>query len=303
VAALSASARPFNVTRNFEMSSFEEKYFRSRDGLALYYRDYPGDPHKVPVLCLPGLTRNSRDFERSAAHIAPTRRVICTDQRGRGRSQYDPNWLNYHPGMYVDDMWVLLRELNVSRVIVIGTSLGGIMAMVMASMRPQQLAGVVLNDVGPELEIIGSQRIQSYVGRAQEVGSWDEATRSAKEMFGSVYPDLTEERWQEFAHNTFREDADGKIRLDYDPRIADLLRLLPFGAMPPMWYAYAALYSIPTLAIRGELSDLLSARVFERMQREKPDLVRLTVPNRGHAPMLHEPICQDAIDSFLSRLP
>jgi pimeloyl-ACP methyl ester carboxylesterase len=285
------------------MPSFEEKYFRSRDGLALYYRDYPGDPDKAPVLCLPGLTRNSKDFERSAAQIAPVRRVICVDLRGRGRSQYDPNWLNYHPGMYVDDMWVLLNELKISRVVVIGTSLGGIMAMLMASMWPRQLAGVVLNDVGPELEIVGSQRIQSYVGRVQEVATWDEATRCTQEMFGSAHPDLTEERWREFAHNTFREGPDGRIRLDYDLRIAELLRLLPFGAMPPIWYAYTALYSIPTLAIRGELSDLLSARVFERMQREKPDLVRLSVPNHGHAPLLHEPICQDAIDTFLTRLP
>jgi pimeloyl-ACP methyl ester carboxylesterase len=285
------------------MPDFEEKYFRSRDGLALYCRDYAGDPNKVPVLCLPGLTRNSKDFERSANHIAPRRRVICADQRGRGKSQYDANWLNYHPGVYVDDMWLLLREIAIERVIVVGTSLGGVMAMLMASMRPQQLAGVVLNDVGPELEVIGSQRIQSYVGRKQDVATWEEATQHVKDTFGEVYPDLTDERWREFARNSFREDAAGRIRLDYDPKIADLMRLLPFGVMPPMWYAYASLQSIPTLAIRGELSDLLSQRVFDRMQREKPDLVRLSVPNRGHAPMLHEPFVQSALDDFLARLP
>lgn len=285
------------------MPQFEEKYFRSRDGLALYYRDYSGDPNKTPVLYLPGLTRNSKDFERSAMHIAPTRRVICMDQRGRGRSQYDANWLNYHPGMYVDDTWVLLRDLGLDRVIVVGTSLGGVMAMLMASMRAQQLAGVVLNDVGPELEVIGSQRIQSYIGKVQNVASWDEATTHVRATFNNVYPDLTEARWREFTRNSFREMTDGRIRLDYDPKIADLMRLLPFGVMPPMWYAYAALQSIPTLAIRGELSDLLSARVFDRMQREKPDLERLCVPNRGHAPMLHEPLCEAAIDRFLARLP
>jgi len=285
------------------MAQFAERYFRSRDGLALYCRDYAGDPDKAPVLYLPGLTRNSKDFERSAAHIAPHRRVICMDQRGRGRSQYDANWLNYHPAMYVDDVWMLVRELGLERVVVIGTSLGGIMAMLMASMRPRHLAGIVLNDVGPELEVIGSQRIQNYIGRVPHVASWDEATAHVKETFAGVYPDLTEERWREFARNTFREDADGRIRLDYDPKIAELMRLLPFGVMPPMWYAYAALQTIPTLAIRGELSDLLSARVFRRMQTEKPDLVRLSVPNRGHAPLLHEPLCQDAIDTFLAGLP
>lgn len=281
---------------------FEEKYFRSRDGLRLYYRDYAGDPAKAPVLYLPGLTRNGSDFARSAEHIAPGRRVICADQRGRGRSQYDGNWLNYHPGMYCDDMWILLRELAIERVVVVGTSLGGIMAMVMASMRPQQLAGVVLNDVGPELEIIGSRRIQSYVGKTHDVANWEEAVEHLKRNFGSVFPDFTDARWLEFARNSFEEDANGRVRYAYDPRIAELMRLLPYGAMPPMWYAYASLRSVPTLAIRGELSDLLSSQVFERMRREKPDLVQLTVPNRGHAPLLHEPECQAALDQFLAGL-
>jgi pimeloyl-ACP methyl ester carboxylesterase len=285
------------------MPKFEEKYFRSRDGLKLYCRDYAGDPKKAPVLYLAGLTRNSSDFDRSAAHIAPGRRVISVDQRGRGRSQHDANWLNYHPGVYVDDMWVLLRELGVERVVVVGTSLGGIMAMVMASMRPQQLAGVVLNDVGPELEILGSRRIQSYVGATHDIPGWDEAVAHLKRNFGSVYPDLTDDRWLEFARNSFEDAPGGGVRYAYDPRIADLLRLLPYGAVPPMWYAYAALRSLPTLAIRGALSDLLSPQVFERMRREKPDLQQLTVPNRGHAPLLHESPCQDAIDRFLASLP
>jgi pimeloyl-ACP methyl ester carboxylesterase len=284
------------------MPKFEEKYFRSRDGLKLYYRDYPGDPAKVPVLYLPGLTRNSADFDRSATHIAPGRRVISADQRGRGRSQRDFNWLNYHPGMYVDDMWILLRELRIERVIVVGTSLGGVMAMVMASMRAQQLAGVVLNDVGPELEVIGARRILSYVGRSHDISNWDEAIAHVKQNFSAMYPDLTEPRWREFARNSFEEVANGRVRYAYDPKIAELMRLLPFGAIPPMWYAYASLRSIPTLAIRGELSDLLTPPIFERMRREKPDLLQLNVPNRGHAPLLHESLCQVAIDRFLASI-
>jgi pimeloyl-ACP methyl ester carboxylesterase len=285
------------------MSNFNEKYYRSRDGLKLYYREYPGDPARVPVLYLPGLTRNSKDFERSAQHIAPTRTVICPDLRGRGRSQYDLNWLNYHPGMYVDDMWMLLRELQLSRVIVVGTSLGGVIAMTMAMMRAHELTGVVLNDVGPELEILGSRRIQSYVGKLQHLSTWDEAVAHVKETFAAVYPDLTDARWREFTSNSYREDSEGRVHLDYDTKIADLMRLLPYGAMPPIWYAYASLRCVPTLAIRGELSDLLSPQVFERMRAEKPDLLQLTVPNRGHAPLLHEPLCQDAIDRFLATLP
>ena len=281
------------------MPKFEEKYFRSRDGLKLYYRDYPGDPAKAPLLYLPGLTRNSADFDRSATHIAPRRRVISADQRGRGRSQHDVNWINYHPGMYVDDMWILLRELRIDRVIIVGTSLGG----VMASMRPRQLAGVVLNDIGPELEIIGARRIQSYVGRTHDIPNWDEAIAHVKRNFSGMYPDLTEPRWREFARNSFEEGADGRVRYAYDCKIAELMRWLPYGAMPPMWYAYASLRSIPTLAIRGELSDLLSPSIFERMRREKPDLLQLSVPNRGHAPLLHEPFCQEALDRFLEHIP
>jgi pimeloyl-ACP methyl ester carboxylesterase len=204
--------------------------------------------------------------------------------------------------MYVDDMWILMRELGLERVIVVGTSLGGVMAMVMASMRPQQLAGVVLNDIGPELNLIGSRRIQSYVGKSHDLASMDEAVAHVKATFGSVYPDLTDARWREFARNSFDEDANGRVRYAYDPRIADLMRLLPFGAMPPMWYAYASLRAIPTLAIRGELSDLLSASIFERMRREKPDLQQLSVPNRGHAPLLHEGDCQVAIDRFFDSI-
>src|SRR5512145_3072966 len=120
---------------------FTEKFYSSADGLQLYFRDYAGDVRKAPVLCLHGLTRNSRDFAALAGHIAPARRVIAPDQRGRVRSQYDPHWLNYHPGTYVDDMWTLLRESSIERVIVVGTSLGGLMAMLMAAMRPQLLAG------------------------------------------------------------------------------------------------------------------------------------------------------------------
>jgi pimeloyl-ACP methyl ester carboxylesterase len=285
------------------MPAFAEKYFRSRDGLTLYYRDYAGDATRAPVLYLPGLTRNSKEFEPSALHIAPHRRVISPDMRGRGRSQYDANWLNYHPGMYVDDMTMLLRALRLERVVVIGTSLGGLMAMLMATLQPQQLAGVVLNDFGPELELVGSRRIQSYVGRVRQVATWDAAAAQMKEALQSGYPDFTEEDWRALARNSFREAPDGLVQLDYDPKIAEPMRLLPFGLMPPMWYAYAALASIPTLAIRGQLSDLLSPQVFERMRREKPDLMQLIVPNRGHTPVLHEPVCQDGIEQFLARLP
>jgi pimeloyl-ACP methyl ester carboxylesterase len=174
------------------MTPYAEKTFRSRDGLQLCYRDYRGDPNRAPVLCLHGLTRNCRDFEKLAQRIAPTRRVITPDIRGRGRSQHDPNWLNYHPGVYVDDVWTLLREAFLERVVVIGTSLGGLIAMLMAATRPQSLAGVVLNDVGPELDPVGVARIQSYVGRLPPAKNWQDAVGQMKLMFAAALPDYSD---------------------------------------------------------------------------------------------------------------
>jgi pimeloyl-ACP methyl ester carboxylesterase len=283
---------------------FSENFFRSRDGLQIYFRDYAGAADKAPVLCLHGLTRNSRDFAKLAEHIAPARRVLVPDQRGRGRSQYDPTWLNYHPGTYLEDMWTLLRELSVERVVVIGTSLGGLMAMLMAATRPQALAGVVLNDIGPQIDPVGVARIQSYAGRLPPVRNWDDAAAQMKLTFGLAFPDYGERNWHEFARNSFDEGDDGVPRLASDPKIGEAIRTIPVppGATQAMWLAFGQLRNVPALALRGEHSDLLSAATFERMQQEVPSLVAVTVHNRGHAPQLDEPDSLRAIDAFLTGL-
>jgi pimeloyl-ACP methyl ester carboxylesterase len=284
--------------------TFTEKLYSSRDGLQLYYRDYAGDTSKAPVLCLHGLTRNSRDFAALAEHIAPARRVIVPDQRGRGRSQYDTHWLNYHPGTYVDDMWTLLNELSIERVIVVGTSLGGLMAMLMAAMRLQKVAGVVLNDIGPEVDPTGIARIQSYAGRLPPVRNWDDAAAQMKMTFGLALPEYSEQQWHTFARQSFDENHGGVPRLAADPKIGDAIRSIPAppGATQAMWVAFGQLRNIPALALRGAHSDLLSATTFERMSREVPGLVAVTVPNRGHAPQLDEPESLRAIDAFLAGL-
>ncbi|HEX2492904.1 MAG TPA: alpha/beta hydrolase [Steroidobacter sp.] len=283
---------------------YAEHTFFTRDGLTLFYRDYPGDLRKAPVLCLHGLTRNSQDFAKIAQRISPDRRVIAPDQRGRGRSQSDPNWLNYHPGVYVADMWSLLRKLDLERVIVIGTSLGGLMAILMAAMRPQAFAGVVLNDVGPELDPVGVARIQSYVGRLPPVKNWDEAVAQMKTMFAHALPDYTDAQWLQFARASFVADEHGAPRLASDPRIGDAVRAIPAppGAAQAMWLAFGALSGVPTLALRGSHSDLLSAQTLERMRREHPRLVAVTVPNRGHPPQLDEPESVAALDAFLATI-
>jgi pimeloyl-ACP methyl ester carboxylesterase len=283
-------------------TAWQDRYYASTDGLKLYYRDYPAaEPGRVPVLCLPGLTRNSRDFESIALRIQRSRRVLSADLRGRGLSQHDPNWRNYHPGTYVGDIASLLAAAGVPRVIVLGTSLGGILAMIIAATTPQVLAGVILNDVGPEVAAEGLKRISTYVGRSAPVRSWEEAAAQARATYAMAWPDATDEDWMAFARRSYVE-VDGVPRLAMDPMIGEAVRAAPAGAAPDLWPVFAALKPIPTLALRGALSDVLSPATFERMAREKPDLECVTVPGRGHPPMLDEPASVSAIDAFLARL-
>lgn len=283
--------------------TWQDRYFTSADGLRLYYRDYasPGST-RLPVLCLPGLTRNSRDFEVVAPRIAQGRRVLCADLRGRGRSQHDPNWRNYHPATYVADLARLLDDAGAPRVVVLGTSLGGILAMLISATTPAAAAGVILNDVGPEVAPEGLQRIAAYVGRNAPVTSWADAAAQARDTYGIAFPGLGDDDWLAFARRSY-SDVDGVPRLDMDPKIGEAVRAAPATAAPDLWPLFIALRRIPTLAIRGEISDVLSVRTFDRMADEHPDLERLTVPGRGHPPLLDEPECVAAIGAFLARVP
>ncbi len=285
-------------------SAWAERWFESPDGLRLYYRDFAGTaPGQLPVLCLPGLTRNSRDFEALALRLQRAgRRVLTPDLRGRGRSQHDPAWSNYHPGTYLGDLEALQAHAGVERVIVVGTSLGGILAMLIAATRPAAIAGAVLNDVGPEIAAEGLQRIAQYVGRAAPVSSWEDAAAQAQATYGLALPGLTEQDWLAFARRSYIE-VDGVPRLDMDPMIGEAVRAAPSGAAPDLWPVFSALAPLPALALRGELSDVLSAATFERMGREKPDLRCVTVARRGHPPLLDEPECVAAIEAFLADLP
>ena len=284
-------------------NAWQDRYYKSADGLRLYYRDYVSpDSSRLPVLCLPGLTRNSRDFETVAPRIAQGRRVLCADLRGRGRSQHDPKWQNYHPGTYLADLAQLLSEAGADRVVLLGTSLGGILSMLISATQPAVVAGVVLNDVGPEVAPEGLQRIAAYVGRHTPVTSWTEAAEQVRSTYGLALPGLGDEEWLAFARRSYTE-VGGVPRLDMDPMIGEAVRAAPAAAAPDLWPLFAALRPVPTLAIRGEISDVLSVQTFDRMAAEKPDLERLTVPGRGHPPLLDEPECVAAIDGFLSRLP
>jgi pimeloyl-ACP methyl ester carboxylesterase len=276
------------------------KTWRSHDGLQLFYRDAGPHNEATPILCLPGLTRNSRDFTQFAAHLAASRRVICPDLRGRGSSEHDPEWRNYQPLTYVADTWQLLDELGIQRVVVIGTSLGGLMAMIMAAQQPVRLAGVVLNDVGPEIAPEGLARIRAYAGKLPPVTNWTEAAAQVREVYGLALPGLDQAAWLAYARQSFRENAEGIPQLDYDPAIGLAIQEVSGEPADP-WPLFRAL-TMPALALRGELSDILAPATLARMQQEKPDLVAVTVANRGHVPLLDEPDSLAAIETFLATL-
>ena len=271
------------------------------DGLRLYCGVYAARrPGGLPVLCLPGLTRNSRDFTELAQRLCERHEVLTADLRGRGRSAWDPDPSHYQLPAYVQDAWALLQSRSVSRVLVVGTSLGGLMGMVMAAMQPRMIAAVVLNDVGKEFDPAGLRRIAGYAGKLPPVTSWRAAAAQAKSVYGQALPGLTDQEWMDYARRGYRENAAGVPLPDMDPKIADAFKNA--SATPAdLWPLYSQIKGVPMLVIRGALSDLLSAATVQRMARENPDVEHVTVANRGHAPLLNEPECLAAIDAFVAR--
>lgn len=278
---------------------YEERYVEAADGLRLYFRDYPSASPRTPVLCLPGLTRNSRDFEPLAMRISETRRVISPDLRGRGKSQHDPEWRNYHPGQYAADLWQLLDSLQVEEVVVIGTSLGGWMTMLLNHQRPGRIAGAVMNDIGPEADPGGIARIVATAGLLDVVGSLDEAIEQAKSVYSIAYPDWGAEQWRAYTESTYRMLDDGRFDLNFDRNIGHAAREGVSGLDVDPWAMFDGLASVPTLLIHGMLSDILTAPIIEKMRRRKPDLQVVAVRKRGHAPLLDEQEALDAITTFL----
>jgi pimeloyl-ACP methyl ester carboxylesterase len=280
--------------------TYRELMYTAPDGLSLFCREYaPANPRGT-VVCLPGLTRNSRDFVAVAKRLAATYRVLTPDLRGRGNSQWDPKVANYHPTVYYHDVVKLLADEAPGRVAIIGTSLGGILAMSLAAHAPERIAGIVVNDVGPELAKEGVARIAGYVGVRAAPGSWSEAAAQVRANYGYAYPDFEEADWLAYAKASHREREDGTVVADYDPAIGDAMRATS-GRTFDLWPVWAMI-RVPALIVRGAKSDLLSVATYDRMLREKPELVRIEVPNRGHVPLLTEPGVPEAIDKFLAGL-
>jgi len=279
--------------------------FTARDGLRLYARHYPA-PGSVrrPVLCLAGLTRNGRDFHRLATALATgpdvsARDVYALDSRGRGRSERDRDWRNYSLIVELNDALDFITMKGLHGTAIIGTSRGGLIAMLMAVLRPSAIAAVVLNDIGPVLERDGLARIVAYVGRLPLPADWEEATQLVYDMSQRHFTAVPAEDWADHARAWF-DDDNGLPALGYDPNIAKAFSLMD-GPVPELWPQFGALAHVPVLAIRGENSDILSAKTVEDMRARHPRLEAFTVPGQGHAPLLKDAPTISTIAAFLLR--
>jgi pimeloyl-ACP methyl ester carboxylesterase len=284
--------------------AWRDIHFSARDGLRLYARHYPvpGSAHR-PVLCLAGLSRNSRDFHHLATVLASPddsgRDVYALDSRGRGLSDHDRDWRNYSILVELNDALDFITIKGLHGATVIGTSRGGLIAMMMAVLRPNAVGAVVLNDIGPVIEPDGLARIVAYIGRMPVPADWDDATRVVHEVNRRQFPIVTMEDWAEQARAWFNDD-NGLPALGYDPNIAKALSLTD-GPIPELWPQFGALAHVPVLAIRGEHSDILSTKTLEEMRSRHPHLDVFTVRGQGHAPLLRDGPTLSAVQTFLQR--
>jgi len=283
------------------LSAYKDGFLALSDGLRLHYRDYPGSRDLPPIVCLHGLTRNARDFAEFAEIFSPRFRVVAPDFRGRGESDFDPQPGRYNPLTYAGDVQQLLDQLGIEQAILVGTSLGGIVAMVLATIAPQRVTAAILNDVGPQLERGGLDRIQSYVGKDLRFKNWEEAAAAIADNNNGLPATYSQADWVKAAQRACREE-DGQIRYDYDMAIANVFRTVSAAPKYDMWPMFASLANKPLLIVRGENSDLLTGEALNRMRDQAPNAKAAVVAGAGHAPTLTEPDAISAIEAFLSEV-
>jgi len=284
--------------------AWQDKYFTSQDGLRLYARDYEksGDADAAPVICLSGLTRNSKDFHELASRMAPTRRVVAMDYRGRGRSDYTKEWATYTPLQEMEDTFAMMAALGLHDAIIAGTSRGGLIALMMAAVRPTAVRAVILNDIGPEVNPQGLLRIHGYLGVTPKAQNWEDAVYLMKSI-NRGFNTLSDDEWMTWARRTYIE-KNGFPFGDYDKNLRKTFAShdeLTTSELPTLWPQFKALKNRPVLVLRGEHSDILSAKTVDRMLKEKPDLLATTVNDRGHVPFLDEPEALASIAELLKR--
>jgi pimeloyl-ACP methyl ester carboxylesterase len=283
-------------------------FYTSRDDIRLHVKDY--QPHcpsdKLPVICLPGLSRNARDFDRLAnflaSHEAGARRVVAFDYRGRGLSAYDPNWENYNIVTEAEDVVAGLTVLGIEHGIFVGTSRGGLITMVLAATRPTAIKGVVLNDIGPAIDGSGLMQIRAYLTHPPKPSNWAEAVESQKALMGKSFPAFSEDDWKHEARCRYQE-VDGVIMADYDPKLANTMKAMDAGArLPTAWPQFGGLRKVPLMTIRGENSNILSQKTLMQMSEVHKDLEIMVVEGQGHAPALHTGDIPEKIARFASKI-
>lgn len=273
-------------------------HFETSDGLALYYTDSGGDG--LPLLCLAGLTRDSRDFRYFAPHAAGYR-MITLDARGRGQSAYDDQYMNYNVLRESQDVQELLDHLGLAQAAVLGTSRGGLVAMTLAATARDRLLAVILNDIGPEIPAGGIGRIMDYIGRRPAAKTHAQAAETLAAVMAPAFPDVPLARWRAEVEAFYDAGPEG-LQLRYDPHLRDaLLAQAEAGPAPDLWPLFLALEGLPCGVIRGANSDLLSHETFVEMQRRLPALQAVEIADRGHVPFLDEPAALDLIHSVLEQ--
>jgi pimeloyl-ACP methyl ester carboxylesterase len=286
------------------MQGWNDIYFTSRDGLRLYARHYavPGSVRR-PAVCLAGLSRNSRDFHDLAVALSKPeetgRDVYCLDYRGRGRSQHDADWKNYSILIELNDVLDFMTMRGLHNAAMIGTSRGGLITMLMAVLRPAAIGAAVLNDIGPVIEPEGLARIVAYIGRVPLPATWKEAADLVAEMHRRQFPAVTAQQWAEFARQVFNDD-NGLPAPSYDANLAKAISLVA-AEVPDLWPQFVALSHAPMLVLRGENSDILSAKTLSEMQLRHPRLDAVTVKGQGHAPLLKDAPTISAVSRFLAQ--
>jgi pimeloyl-ACP methyl ester carboxylesterase len=283
----------------------QSTFIAAQDGLRLHVREYSArNACATPVVCLPGLTRTTADFDALAPVLAygqPERRVIAIDSRGRGQSQYDPSPQNYNLAVELADIIAVLTALGIGRAVFVGSSRGGILSMLLAAAQPTAIAGTVLHDIGPVIEAKGLERIKSYVGKMPQPGSFAEGAEILRRLFAPHFPRLTAEQWLAAAKRTWKLE-NGALVPTYDARLGQTLAEFDSGhSLPPLWSEFDALARAPVLVIRGANSDILSAETVNAMRAHYPDLETIEVADQGHVPMLEGHELLGRIASFVRK--
>ncbi|MDX8517101.1 alpha/beta fold hydrolase [Mesorhizobium dulcispinae] len=285
---------------------FSDFFYAAPDGLKLHARVYgQTNTDAWPVVCLPGLTRNARDFHELALHLSSNprrpRKVVAFDYRGRGQSDYDPDISQYNVGAEAGDVLAGLSELGIEEAAFIGTSRGGLIIHVLGALKPAVLKAIVLNDIGPVIEAEGLAHIRSYLDRASKPKTFAEAVEAQRRVHGAGFPALTDADWARMVGAICR-DTDAGLVPDFDPALVDTVAGVDFSKpLPDLWPQFDALATVPMLAVRGGNSTLLSAVTLEEMGRRHPGMETITVEGQGHAPFLETANLPQGIAGFLDR--